>query len=68
MILTDKQFEFIMQSLRKRLLDAIHDRAFPCDVNPTHSCPDYRRRLVVDAEDVDSAVRIAFNEIMEEEI
>ena len=68
MRLTDKQFEFIMQSLRKRLLDAIHDREFPCDVNPTHPCPDYRKRLVVDAEDVDGAVRMAFNEIMEEEL
>ena len=66
--MTDKQFEFIMQSLRKRLLDAIHEREFPCEVNPAHPCPDYRRRIVVDAEDVDNAVRIIFNGIMEEEL
>ena len=61
--MTDKQFEFIMQSLRKRLLDAIHDREFACEVNPTHPW-----RIVVDAEDVDVAVRTAFNEITEEEL
>ena len=66
--MTDKQFEFIMQSLRYRLLASLHEKAFCCEVNPKHSDPEWRYRNVVDTDDIDTAVRVTFNEIMEEEL
>lgn len=66
--MTDKQFEFIMQSLRHRLLVSLHDKAFVCEVNPEHVDPEWRYRNVVDTIDIDEAIRITFNEILEDEI
>lgn len=65
--MTDKQFRFIMQSLRRRLLDSLHEKEFLCEVNPEHIDPDYRNRFVVDSEDIEFVFRTVFSEIMEDE-
>lgn len=65
--MTQKQFEFIMKSLKAELLSSIRTKEFWCEVNPDHSCPDWRCRMVVDVTDIDRAIEDVFAEVMESE-
>lgn len=65
--MTNKQFKFIMRSLRRRLLESLHQKEFMCEVDPKHCDPNYRTRVVVDSEDIDIVIRTVFSEIMEDE-
>lgn len=57
--MTDKQFTFIMQALRDRIRRRIHDREI---INSNESNEPF-----VLLEDVDRALIISFNEILEDE-
>lgn len=63
--MTQKQFEFIMKSLKAELLSSIHIKEFWCETNPDHPCPDRRSLCVVYTEDIDRAIEDAFAELME---
>ena len=65
--MTQKQFEFIMKSLKAELLSALHSKEIWCDLDPSHSSPDWRYRAVVDAADIDRVINLAFSEVMEDE-
>lgn len=65
--MTQKQFEFIMKSLKAELLSSIHFKEFWCEIDPGHSCPDRRSRCVVRSDDIDRAVEDVFAEVMEVE-
>lgn len=65
--MTQKQFEFIMKSLKAELLASIHRKEFWCETNPNHPNPDRRSRCVVFTEDIDRAIEDVFAEVMEVE-
>lgn len=64
--MTDKQFTFVLQSLRDRILQRVHNREICIEYNPDHPCPDERKAMFVLAEDVDRAILNSFNEILED--
>ncbi len=43
--MTQKQFDFIMKSLKSSLLSALHSKEFWCEVNPDHPCPDVIKEI-----------------------
>ena len=65
--MTDKQFTFIMQSLRNIILERVHNRELCIEYQPDHPCPDERQAMFVTIEDVDGAILNSFNEILEDE-
>lgn len=64
--MTDKQFTFILQSLRDRILQRVHNREICLEYNPDCPCPNERSAMFVMSEDVDKAVLNSFNEILED--
>ena len=64
--MTDKQFIFILQSLRSRILERVHNREICLEYNPDCPCPDYRNAMFIMSEDVDKAILNSFNEILED--
>lgn len=65
--MTDKQFTFIMMSLRDILRNRIHNSEMCIEYQPDHSCPDERSAWFVKTEDVDRAILQSFNEILDDE-
>lgn len=65
--MTDKQFTFIMMSLRDILRNRVHNSELCIEYQPDHPCPDYRKAMFVMTEDVDRAILQSFNEILEDE-
>lgn len=64
--MTDKQFTFVLQSLRDRILQRVHNREILLEYNPDCPCPDERKAMFVMTEDIDHAVLNSFNEILED--
>lgn len=64
--MTDKQFTFVLQSLRDRLRNRVHNREICIEYQPDHPCPDERKAWFVRIEDVDRAILNSFNEILED--
>ena len=65
--LTQKQFNFIMKSLKNKLLDQVAASSFYCEIQPNHPNPDHRNERVIRTAYVDNLIKNAFAEIMEEE-
>ena len=65
--MTDKQFTFIMRSLRDKLRQMIHTKEICIEYQPEHPCPDDRCAMFVMTEDVDRSLIVCFNEILPDE-
>lgn len=65
--MTDKQFTFVLQSLRDRIMQRLANREICLEYNPDCPCPDERCAMFISAKDVNCAVLNSFNEILEDE-
>ena len=65
--MTQKQFNFIMKSLKNKLLDQVAASSFYCETRPNHPNPDHRNERVIHTALVDNLIKNAFAEIMEED-
>lgn len=65
--MTEKQFTFVLQSLRDRILQRLSNREICLEYNPDCPCPDERCAMFIMAEDVNRAILNSFNEILEDE-
>ena len=64
--MTDKQFNFIMKSLKNKFLDQVNCAAFWAETSPTHSDPDRRNERVVRLAFIENMIKSYFNEIIDE--
>lgn len=65
--MTDKQFTFIMQSLRDMIRQRMHNMELCIEYQPAHPCPDERKAMFIMSDDADRVILNCFNEIMEDE-
>lgn len=63
--MTEKQFEFIIKSLKSTLQIALRNLEIRCEVYPEHSDPNYRYRWVIDSEFAEQAINRVFAEVMD---
>ena len=60
------EHEFILNHIRRDILDRLHKKSVFVDICPEHPDPDRRRMFVVTMDDVDEVVKIVFNQLEEE--
>lgn len=63
--MTDKQFEFIIKSLKSSLRIALRNSEIRCELNPNHPDPNYQYRFVIDSEIAEMIINRVFAEVME---
>ena len=64
--MTDKQFTFIMKSLRNIFLDKVNCAAFWAETSSTHPNPDRINERVVRLAFIEDMIKSHFNEIIDE--
>ena len=65
--MTDKQFNFIMKSLKNKLLDQVNCSAFWAETSPNHPNPDRVNERVIRLAFIENLIRSCFNELIEED-
>lgn len=65
--MTDKQFNFIMKSLKDKLLDQVNCAAFWAETSSTHPNPDRRNERVVRLAFIENMIKSRFGEIIDED-
>ena len=63
--MTEKQFEFIIKSLKSLLRIELRNSEIRCELNPDHSDPNYRYRFVIDSETAEMIINRVFAEVMD---
>lgn len=64
--MTDKQFEYILKSLRDEILVSLHEVGFRCEVDRNNLDPNFRYRQVINVNDVDTIIHKKFDEVIGE--
>lgn len=64
--MTDKQFNFIMKSLKNKFLDQINCSAFWAETSSNHPNPDRRNERVVRLAFIENMIKSYFNELIDD--
>ena len=65
--MTDKQFNFIMKSLKNKLLDQSNCAAFWAETSPNHPNPDRVNERVVRLAFIENLIKSCFSELIDED-
>ena len=65
--MTDKQFNFIMKSLKNKFLDQVNCSAFWAETSPNHPNPDRVNERVIRLAFIENLIKSCFNELIDED-
>ena len=65
--MTDKQFNFIMKSLKNKFLDQVNCAAFWAETSPNHPNPERVNERVVRLDFIENLIKSCFNELIDED-
>ena len=65
--MTDKQFNFIMKSLKNKFLDQVNCSAFWAETSPNHPNPDRVNERVIRLSFIENLIKSCFNELIDED-
>ena len=65
--MTDKQFNFIMKSLKDKLLDQANCVAFWAETSPNHPNPERVNERVIRLAFIENLIKSCFNELIDED-